>query len=66
MTVIGDVSRHVMGCDRLPDGPPANDRAALAEIRAHLGAAIAQSVALDDQIIMGHVRAAYRAAGGEA
>jgi hypothetical protein len=38
--------------------------AVLAEVRAHLGAALTQSLDADDQVIMGHVRDAYVLAGG--
>ena len=40
-------------------------RAALTEIRGHLGAALVQSIATDDKIIMDHVRSAYVLAGGK-
>ena len=38
---------------------------ALEEIRGHLGAALAQSLASDDQVIMQHVRDAFVLAGGK-
>jgi hypothetical protein len=41
------------------------DREKLGEIRAHLGAALAQTLPSDDQIIMEHVRESYELAGGE-
>lgn len=36
----------------------------ITEALAHLGAALVQSIPSDDQIIMGHVRDAYRLLGG--
>jgi hypothetical protein len=39
---------------------------ALAEIRAHLGAALVQTIDSDDQIIVDHVRKAHELAGGKA
>jgi hypothetical protein len=38
---------------------------ALAEIRAHLGAILVQTIDSDDQIIIDHVRKAHELAGGK-
>lgn len=38
---------------------------AIYEALGHLGAALAQSISTDDQVIVGHIREAYRALGGD-
>ena len=41
------------------------DEKKVAEAFAHLGAALAQSIVTDDQVIVGHIRSAYQALGGD-
>jgi hypothetical protein len=41
-----------------------NDKANIDKARAHLAAALAQTIDKDDPIIMGHVRSAYLLLGG--
>jgi len=41
------------------------DEKALSEAIGHLGAALAQSISSDDQVVTGHVREAYRLLGGD-
>ena len=47
-------------CERMEKGKAAD----IDEARAHLGAALAQTIENDDPIIMGHVRSAYILLGG--
>lgn len=51
------------GTDAFPHGAALNPEN-LQEARSHLGAALVQTIDSDDQIIMEHVRSAYRALGG--
>ena len=41
------------------------DEKAVYEALGHLGAALAQSISTDDQVIVGHIRWAYQALGGD-